>query len=74
MKIEGECHCGKIAYQAEVDPGTLIICYCTDCQILAGSPFRGVIPAPGASFVMLRGEPKIYLKTAESGNAVAQGF
>jgi hypothetical protein len=30
MKIDGECHCGKIAYQAEVDPDTLVICHCTD--------------------------------------------
>lgn len=74
MKIDGECHCGKIAYQAEVDPNTLVICYCTDCQILAGSAYRGVVPAAAKSFVMLRGEPKIYLKTSERGTRVAQSF
>ena len=74
MKIDGECHCGKIAYQAEVDPDTLIICHCTDCQILAGAPYRAVIPALAESFVMLRGEPKTYCKTAESGNSVAHDF
>jgi hypothetical protein len=74
LRIDGECHCGKIVYQAEVDPDTLVICHCTDCQILAGSPYRAVIPAPGAAFVMLRGEPKIYLKTTERGTKVAHGF
>jgi hypothetical protein len=74
MRIDGECHCGKIAYQAEVDPDTLVICHCTDCQILAGSPYRAVIPAPGESFVMRRGEPKIYLKSTERGTKVAHGF
>lgn len=74
MKIDGECHCGEVAYQAEVDPDTVVICHCTDCQILAGSPYRAVIPAPAESFVMLRGEPKIYIKTAESGTKRAHGF
>jgi len=32
MKIDGECHCGKIAYQAEVDADTLVICHCTDSR------------------------------------------
>jgi hypothetical protein len=74
MKIDGECHCGKIAYQAEVDPDTLAICHCTDCQVLAGSPVRAVIQAPAQSFVLLRGEPKIYIKTAERGTKVEHHF
>jgi hypothetical protein len=36
MKVDGACHCGEIAYQAEVDPNTVGICHCTDCQTLAG--------------------------------------
>jgi hypothetical protein len=32
------------------------------------------IPAPAESFVMLRGEPRIYIKTAESGFERAHGF
>jgi hypothetical protein len=74
MKIDGRCHCGKIVYQAEVDPDMLAICHCTDCQVLAGSAYRATIPARAGSFVLLRGEPKIYLKTAESGNVRAHGF
>jgi hypothetical protein len=74
MKIDGECHCGKIAYQAEVDPDMLVLCHCTDCQMLAGSPYRAVIPAAAETFKPLRGEPKFYSKTAESSNQIAQGF
>ena len=37
MKIEGGCHCGYIAYEAEVDPERVLICHCTDCQTLSGS-------------------------------------
>jgi hypothetical protein len=67
MKVDGNCHCGKIAFEAEVDPATLNICHCTDCQRLSGSAFRASIPAPAAQFALLRGEPKSYVKTAESG-------
>ena len=44
MKIEGGCHCGNITYRAEVDPNTVGICHCTDCQTLTGSAYRANIP------------------------------
>lgn len=73
MKIEGGCHCGRITYEAEVNPDTVGICHCTDCQTLTGSAYRVTIPAPAESFV-LRGEPRIYIKTADSGAKRAHGF
>jgi hypothetical protein len=75
MKVDGACHCGKVAYQAEVDPDAVGICHCTDCQNLTGSVYRANIQAPASAFTMLRGEPKIYIKTtAESGNKRAHAF
>ena len=74
MKIEGACHCGKIRYEAEVDPATVTICHCTDCQVLSGSAFRTVVPAPKASFRLLSGQPKVYVKTADSGTRRAHAF
>ena len=74
MKIEGQCHCGKIAYEAHVDPAKASVCNCTDCQTLSGSPFRASVPAKAEDFIILRGQPKIYIKTAESGTKRAQGF
>lgn len=74
MRIEGGCHCGYITYEAEVDPDTVGICHCTDCQTLTGSAFRVVVPARKDGFTLLTGQPKIYVKTAESGNKRAQAF
>jgi hypothetical protein len=74
MKVEGGCHCGKIAYEAEVDPAAMGICHCTDCQTLTGTAYRMAIAAPAATFVLKRGQPKIYVKTAESGRKRAQAF
>ncbi|MDR5759225.1 GFA family protein [Caballeronia sp. LZ035] len=67
MKVEGQCHCGAIAYEAEVTPGTVAICHCADCQTLTGSAFRVNIAAPAETFRILKGKPKRYLKTADSG-------
>ena len=74
MHIEGGCHCGYITYEAEVDPETVRICHCTDCQTLTGSAYRVTVPAPKEQFKLLTGQPKIYVKTAESGTKRAHGF
>lgn len=75
MRIEGQCHCGNIVDEATVDPGTVGICHCTDCQALSGSPYRATIAAPAATFALRAGWPKIYIKkTAESGCERAHAF
>lgn len=74
MRIEGACHCGAITYEAEIDPAKVGICHCTDCQTLSASAYRTVVPARKEGFRILSGEPKIYVKTADSGNKRAQAF
>jgi len=74
MKVDGSCHCGRIRYQAEIDPAKVVICHCTDCQTLSGSAFRTVVPTDEGTFILRSGEPKIYIKAAESGNERDQAF
>lgn len=74
MKIDGGCHCGNIRYEAEVDPGKVIICHCTDCQTLSGSAFRTAVQSNPGSFRLLSGTLKCYLKTSENGNQREQTF
>jgi hypothetical protein len=74
MKVDGRCHCGQIRYEAQIDPGTVSVCHCTDCQTLTGTAYRVSVPASAANLAFLSGTPKIYVKTAESGNRRAQGF
>ena len=48
MKGNGKCHCDEISYEAEVQPGTVNMCHCLDCQTLTGSAFRANIQSlPG---------------------------
>jgi len=73
MKITGGCHCGAIAYEAEIDPGRVAICHCTDCQTLSGSAFRVVVVAQRDGFKLI-GAPKTYVKTGDSGARRVQAF
>lgn len=73
MHVDGQCLCGALEYEAEVDPTSTLICHCTDCQILAGSAFRTTVFVT-SGFRFLKGEPKTYIKTAESGNRRVLAF
>jgi hypothetical protein len=73
MQIDGACHCGLISFTAQIDPLRVMVCHCTDCQVLSGAPFRAAVAAATETFV-LRGQPKCYIKVAQSGNRRAQFF
>lgn len=73
MQISGQCHCGAISFTATVEEPKAVVCHCNDCQQFSGAPFRAVLPIE-AGFVSLSGEPKQYVKTAESGTRRAQAF
>lgn len=74
MKVHGRCHCGAIAYEAEVDPAKVTNCHCVDCQRLSGGVFRTNIAARAENFRILKGEPSRYVKTADSGAKRVHAF
>jgi hypothetical protein len=74
MRVEGTCHCKAIAYEAEIDPTTVGICHCGDCQMLTGSAFRVSVPAAAGAFRLRSGRPTVYVKTADSGTRRRHAF
>lgn len=74
MHVHGSCHCGRVAYEADVSPERVVVCHCTDCQVLSGTAFRVVVATAPGSFRLVRGELKIYIKTGTSGNPREQAF
>ena len=66
MKIDGACHCGRIRYEAEVDPRRTVVCHCTNCQRISGAPYRVNVSVLPRNF-KLTGTPKIYVKIGGSG-------
>jgi hypothetical protein len=55
QNLTGSCHCGAIAYTAEVDPTTAITCNCSICSRL------GAVWAftPATKFKLTKGEGKL---------------
>ena len=74
MKVDGSCFCGELTFEAEIDPSTVELCHCRDCQVLSSSAFRIVVPAIEGGFRLLSGTPTIYVKIAESGNRRSLAF
>lgn len=74
LDVSGSCHCGAIAYRARIDPNAVLICHCRDCQRLTGTAFRAAVPASPENFHLLRGEPIIYMKVADSGSRRGHAF
>ena len=67
MQIDGQCHCGSIAYEADIDASRVFICHCEDCQNFSGSAFRVRIIVPSNKFKVTVGTPQTYTKISESG-------
>ena len=74
MKVDGSCFCGELTFEAEIDPSTVELCHCRDCQVLSSSAFRIVVPTIEGGFRLLSGTPTIYVKIAESGNRRSLAF
>ena len=74
MNVHGSCHCGRITYEAQVDPNYVVICHCSDCQTISGAPFRASVIRVKPEDLHLSGTPQTYLKVADSGNKVLLAF
>ncbi len=58
MKVDGNCLCGHIEYEAEIDPETVAICHCTDCQTHSGTAYGVVVAIVDGRFRLLGGQLK----------------
>jgi hypothetical protein len=72
MQIDGQCHCGRVTYQAEIDPEKVSICHCTDC--LTGSPYRVTVICSAEQVRTMGQAPKIYAKKGDNGRTRFQHF
>lgn len=73
LPVTGQCHCGKVRIQAQVNPERVFVCHCQDCQVLTGGAFRVVVPALAGSLAV-QGPVTEYARTADSGAVRLQVF
>ena len=74
MEIDGQCHCGRVTYRADIDPAKVSICHCTDCQNLTGSPYRVTVICSEQQLRMTGAPAKVYAKTGDNGRTRCQHF
>ena len=74
MHVDGQCHCGRVTFEADIDPQAVSICHCTDCQALTGSPFRVTLLCSGNQIRTTGQAPKIYAKAGDNGRVRYQHF
>ena len=75
MDVDGSCHCGYVKFECKIEPQSVSICHCTDCQQISGSAFRINAPAAAKDLRITAGEPKTYVKhTADSGKLRENAF
>jgi hypothetical protein len=70
----GGCQCGAIRYELSAAPLTLYTCHCTECQKQSTSAFGMSLRVPRGAFRIVKGEPKVWHRTADSGMAVVCHF
>jgi hypothetical protein len=68
----GGCLCGQIRYRITADPVVSRLCWCRDCQHIAGNGTANVIFPTEA--IAISGEPSAYTSGADSGNQVRRRF
>ncbi|MFT4676895.1 MAG: hypothetical protein ACJAX5_002886 [Patiriisocius sp.] len=70
----GQCLCGQIQYEFDVEPAISGVCHCKNCQRQAGSAFSTLCGVPKAAF-KITGSPKVYEDgDTDSGNSVQRFF
>ena len=74
MHIVGQCHCGRVSYEADIDPAKVSICHCTDCQSLTGSAYRVNVKCHGGQVRLAGAAPKVYAKIGDNGRTRFQHF
>jgi hypothetical protein len=68
----GGCLCGKVRYRITAEPITARICWCHDCQRLAGNgTVNAIFPA---SAIEITGDVSEYASIASSGNRIQRRF
>jgi hypothetical protein len=74
MHVDGQCHCGYVTFEADIDLQAVSVCHCTDCQSLTGSPFRVTAICSSEQIRVTGGTPKVYAKTGDNGRKRFQHF
>jgi len=70
----GGCNCGAIRIEVTGEPIRAQICHCDDCRRSGGSAFATNVFVNAADLKIVKGSPREYHWTADSGNRRGRAF
>ncbi len=70
MPLRGGCQCGAVRYEITKPPLSVYACHCTECQRQSGSAFALSMPVARDSLSVVKGTPKAWRRTHESGRVI----
>ena len=73
-KQEGGCLCGAVRFTVEGDPIAAGVCYCRDCQYVAGGGGAHGTLYMADAVAVTKGETNSFVVTADSGADVTRDF
>ena len=68
----GGCQCGAIRYEITQAPQMVYTCHCNDCQRITSSAFSMALILADRACHLVKGEPRVVQRTAESGRVTAR--
>lgn len=66
----GGCQCGAIRYRVSAAPAGIWACHCNQCRKQSGSAFGLSMSLPLDALEWTAGEPKVWMRKADSGHIV----
>jgi hypothetical protein len=70
----GGCLCGAIRYTVDAPMQSVIACHCRNCRKASGAGASHNVLLKTEALKFTKGEPKRYVDTADSGNALYRFF
>jgi hypothetical protein len=74
LPYTGGCQCGQIRYEIRAQALTLYVCHCKECQKQSSSAFGMSLTVPRDAVVIIHGQPKAWIRKADSGREVKNLF
>jgi len=72
--MTGGCLCGAVRYEYDGEIGPANYCHCTDCRRSTASAFNIRVRVAAARFRLLKGQPRGFTKTGDSGGELTRHF
>jgi hypothetical protein len=74
LPLTGACQCRALRYEIDAEPLALYACHCTECQKQSASAFALSMLVPRAAVRVTQGEPREWVRRADSGRTMSCMF